>query len=308
MVSRGGRDSPPHRQLSRVKAAESRAVEIARGRRGIVLLDELLDVGLTKHAVARRVETGWLTRHHERIYSVGPLDPVGLIQAGLLACDEEATAWGRSAAALHRLLPFIDAVWIAVPRGSTRPPGLDIVEQTQMPKWTRREGLRTTTVPETLLALAATATYAETQRAFDQAHIDRRITTASLAPFLIEKSGRRGVRTLRAIAEGPATRSHAERTFYELLKLGRLDLPLVNVMVNGVLVDFYWPEHNLIVETDGWASHQRQSQRERDGTRDLDHFAAGVETLRITARKLEREPYAVLAALAAGLSRRASGR
>lgn len=279
-------------------------MDIAERRRGIVLLDELKAAGLSWQAIGRRVDTGWLIRQHEAIYSVGPLNAVGQIQAGLLACRAKAAAAEHSAAALWRLLPFTDAVSIAVPRGSTRPPGLRIIEQTTMPNWTRREGLRTTTVQETLLALAATS-YADARQAFDQAHIDRRITTDTLTLFLNAKRGCRGVQTLREIAEGPRTRSHAERVFYRLLEQGRLPLPLVNVTVNGHLVDFYWPEHGLIVETDGWASHQRQTQRERDGARDLDHFAAGTETLRITARKLDREPYAVLAALAAGLARRA---
>ncbi len=139
-------------------------------------------------------------------------------------------------------------------------------------------------------------------QATDLAFIQRRTDATLLTRFLKTKGGHRGVRTLHGIIEGPRTRSHAEQTFYKLLNQARLAPPLTNVKVNGHLVDFYWPDFNLIVETDGWASHGRRGQWELDHDRDLDHFVARVETLRITARQLEREPLRIVAALAVRLA------
>lgn len=275
---------------------ETRAIEVARGQRGVITLAQLVRIGFSEDQVQRRVKRGWLVRLHEGIFAIGTIGAIGKLQAGLWACGEAACAWDESSAALHSLLPYPAAVYVAVPRNGPRPPGLHVHRPTREIGWTRREGLRTADVPETLLALAKKSR-ALAQEATDQALISRRTSRAALTRFLSDRRGRRGTRILREIIEGPHTRSHAEKAFYKLLHAAKLPLPEVNVRVNGHLVDFYWPEYELIVETDGWASHGRRSQWEQDHRRDLDHFAAGTTTLRITARQLEREPFAIVAAL-----------
>jgi len=284
-------------------AAEKRATTVARHQRGAITFDQLVAAGLSRHAIAHRVTTGWLTRLHQGVYAIGTIGAIGRVQAALLACGSEAMASHQSSAALHALLPYPAAVSVTVPRDGPRPTALDVHQPRTMPQWTRRHGLRCTTVPETLLALAATAGYDATREAVDQAHIHRRTTTEVLTAFLASRPGRKGARVLREILDGPRTRSPAERTFFELLKAARLPLPLTNVKVNGHLVDFYWPDHGLIVETDGWGSHGRRSQFERDRQRDLDHVASGLTVLRVTARQLAREPHAVTARLGAALLR-----
>ena len=181
----------------------------------------------------------------------------------------------RTAAALHELLPYPAAVHVANPRDGPRPKAIEISRAARDAGLDAPRGPQIATVPETLLALA-TKDRSLAQEATDHAFIARRTSRPALTLFLDAKRGHRGVRTLREILDGPHTRSHAERTFYKLLHQARLPLPDTNVRVNGHLVDFYWPEHGLVVETDGWASHGRRSQWERDHDRDLDHFAAGV--------------------------------
>ena len=51
------------------------------------------------------------------------------------------------------------------------------------------------------------------------------------------------------------------------------------------------------VETDGWASHGRRGQWERDHERDLDHFGAGVTSLRVTYLQVTRKELEVAARL-----------
>ncbi len=281
-------------------AAETRAVSIARKQRGIIELDGLVAAGLDKDAITRRIQTGWLIRHHEGIYSIGELDDVGKIDAALRAAGEDAMAAARSAAAMDDLLPYPAAVSIAVPRGGRRPTGVIVSQPRELPRWTRRHGLKLTMVPETLLALAATATYGETLDATNQAFILRRTNTEQLTLFLNAMRGRRGVTLLREIVDGPRTRSHLERLFFKLLRDAQLPLPETNVIVNGHRVDFWWPAHRLIVETDGWASHGRRAQWEQDRARDLDHFTAGITVLRITYRQLQ-QPVMIAARLGAAL-------
>ncbi|MGI8624526.1 MAG: endonuclease domain-containing protein [Solirubrobacteraceae bacterium] len=134
----------------------------------------------------------------------------------------------------------------------------------------------------------------------NQAHVHGLTTTAQLTSFLTRRHAPRDAR-----APGDPRRSAlaigSRDRFFALLKASRLPVPLTNVMVNGHRVDFYWPEHDLIVETDGWATHGNRRAFERDHARDLDHAAAGVHVLRITRRQLDREPHAVTAPLGARL-------
>ena len=281
--------------------AEIRSVQTARTQRGVITLRQLLDAGFTPDQITRRVRTGWLVRLHEGVYAIGAIGAIGRTQAALLACGPGSIADAGTAAALHDLLPYPAIPHVVVRRNGPRPKAVRTRHPRVLPDWTRRHGLRTTTVPETLLAIAATDS-AAAREATDQAFIHRRTHASALTCFLDDKRGHRGVRTLREILHGPRTRSDAERRFWKLLHDANLPLPLTNVRVNGHLVDFYWPDHNLIVETDGWASHGRREQWERDHRRGLDHFAAGVTVLRISARQLADEPFAVVAALARRLA------
>lgn len=91
----------------------------------------------------------------------------------------------------------------------------------------------------------------------------------------------------------------------ELIRAARLPTPAVNVWLNGYEVDFLWREHRLVVETDGYAFHSSRRSFEGDRRRDRDLQAAGYVVLRITWRELKDEPEAVVAELAAALTRRA---
>jgi very-short-patch-repair endonuclease len=51
-----------------------------------------------------------------------------------------------------------------------------------------------------------------------------------------------------------------------------------------VEVDFFWPTHNLIVETDSWQTHGDRAAFERDRARDAALAAAGYRVVRFTWR------------------------
>ncbi len=67
------------------------------------------------------------------------------------------------------------------------------------------------------------------------------------------------------------------------------------------MVDLAWPAHRLIVEFDGWQTHHTRKAFETDRRRDQRLTAAGFRVIRITWLQLEREPYAVVARIAAAL-------
>ena len=67
----------------------------------------------------------------------------------------------------------------------------------------------------------------------------------------------------------------------------------MNATVEGHEVDFYWPEHNLIVETDGAATHLTPTAFEHDRHRDAQLTADGHRVIRITWRQLTEQPHEV---------------
>jgi very-short-patch-repair endonuclease len=81
-----------------------------------------------------------------------------------------------------------------------------------------------------------------------------------------------------------------------------LPTPRTNVIVLGYEVDFLWPEHKLIVETDGYDAHGTRRAFERDRQRDAHLQAAGYRVIRFTWRQLEHEPEVVAARLAVAIA------
>ena len=55
-------------------------------------------------------------------------------------------------------------------------------------------------------------------------------------------------------------------------------------------MDFLWPEHRLVVETDGFEHHGTREAFERDRARDADLQARGYRVLRFTHRQVVSEP------------------
>jgi very-short-patch-repair endonuclease len=72
--------------------------------------------------------------------------------------------------------------------------------------------------------------------------------------------------------------------------------------VHGILVDAYWPEHNLIVEVDGWNFHKTKRSFENDRRRDVKLQIAGYRVARFTAARIMHHPDQVACDLRALLS------
>ena len=62
--------------------------------------------------------------------------------------------------------------------------------------------------------------------------------------------------------------------------------------------DFAWPEQRVIVETDGFGAHGHRAAFEHDRARDAFLLARGWVVMRVTWRRLRREPTRVITELA----------
>jgi hypothetical protein len=85
-------------------------------------------------------------------------------------------------------------------------------------------------------------------------------------------------------------RSGTEVDFLALCRRANLPLPQVNVLVEGRLVDFFWPKERIVVEADSYAYHDDRAAFERDHKSTVALMAAGYKVLRATDRMIERDP------------------
>ena len=69
-----------------------------------------------------------------------------------------------------------------------------------------------------------------------------------------------------------------------------------------------WREQRLIVEVDGWEFHRGRVKFEHDHARDATLIAQGWIVIRFTAEQVNREPYGVIAQIAAALAQSARQR
>ncbi len=102
------------------------------------------------------------------------------------------------------------------------------------------------------------------------------------------------------------TDSELERRFLSVVRSAGLPLPQTGCQVNGFKVDFYWPDLDLVVETDGLRYHRTPAQQARDRQRDQAHLEAGLTPLRFTHAQVRFEP-AHAAGVLTAVARRLAG-
>ena len=128
---------------------------------------------------------------------------------------------------------------------------------------------------------------------------------------LLERTkGHRGQAKVRAALElydeRPVfTRSGLERRFLEVVREAGLPEPAMNLFVEGYEIDAWWEAERFGVELDVFETHGSRLSFEEDRERDDELLLAGIETTRVTAPRLDREPGAVVDAIRRHLARRA---
>ncbi|HSS32398.1 MAG TPA: DUF559 domain-containing protein [Solirubrobacterales bacterium] len=174
---------------------------------------------------------------------------------------------------------------------------------------TEEDGIPVTTVPRTLLDLAAVASVDVVENALREMEYLELRDRLSLPDLLTRYPGRRGVRRVRVALErlekepGGRRRSPLEERFAPFLRRHHLPLPRFNawIEVDGRRhqVDCVWPGTEEIVELDGWQGHGTRSAFRDDRARDRRLRVAGYSVTRLTWSQLDDEPAAIVADLRA---------
>lgn len=262
---------------------------------------QLLAAGVGSEAIRHRLATGRLYSLHRGVYAVGVpnLQPEGRWLAAVLACGTSAVLSHRSVAAHMRLLraepgPVHVTVLCSTPK---RRRGIVVHATRSLPQAERttRLAIPCTSVERTIIDLAATEDWPTVERAVEQAFALRLIGRTRMRDALDRANGRRGAKALRRLIDGlltdlPYTRSELERRFLRLVHDAAVPPPVVNRHREGHRVDFAWPPAQLVVETDGRATHDNPYAFHQDHARDLDLELADWHVIRLSWWQVVNEP------------------
>ena len=280
---------------------------------GVVSSRQLTALGYSRDAVSYATRAGRLHRLHRGVYAVGhtKLAWEGRCLAAVLACAPNAVASHLSAAWLWGLLrscPGTFHVTAATRRHAKKRIRLHYAPLADEDRGLQ-EGIPITSVPRTLLDYAAMATDASLERALERSE-ERGLFDLRAVDALLSRAGNHpGAKRLRhALAiyrEDPAfTRSGLERRFCDLVRRSGLPMPAANCWVGEYEIDAYWRAERFGVELDVYETHGTRAAFESDRRRQEDLKLRGIETIRITGPRLDREPTAVIDRIAALLAQR----
>lgn len=286
---------------------------LAERQHGVVARGQLLQYGLSPQLVEARVDAGALVTVYDGVFAVGHgrLSREAAWLAAVLACGSGAVLSHGSAVALWGIGEGGDRVEVTRHSGGTTRTAIWVHQTRFLPDdhIAVEKGIPATSVERTLLDVAARMGRRRLERMVVDADRARLLDWRQLWRVIERGVGRKGVGRLRRVARdidprSRDTRSPLEVDFLALCRKAGLPPPEVNVLVEGYLVDFVWPEERLVIETDGYAFHSDRTAFERDRERDLDLTAAGYEVSRFTYRMLAREPKQCAKRIRTALSRR----
>lgn len=279
--------------------SHQRLATLASRQHGVVSTRQLRALGYSEGAISRASAAGRLHRVHRGIYAVGhaALTRHGSCMAAVGACGPGALLSHSSAAWVWGLLPTLPLpieVSVSARGHSRRGIRLHHARSLTVDDRDREEGIRLTSIPRTFLDLAATGPKRRLSSAVDRAERLGRLDLIEIDALLQRRRGEAGTRRLREALEiyrDPVfSRSRAELLFLDLVKKAGLPRPALNFFVAGHEIDAYWEAERFAVEVDGWGTHRTRAAFESDPVRQEDLKLAGIDSIRLTARRIEREP------------------
>jgi very-short-patch-repair endonuclease len=277
---------------------------IARKQHGVVTRKQLLDAGVSKEEIRRRIQKGTLLVIHRGVYRVGHKAPSieARYLAAVLACGDGAVLSGEAAGWLWGLV-----------KGTAPPP------EVTSPKDRRIAGVRTkrarrgeisgtkwrgipiTTVPRTLVDLSSLLQLEDLARACHEAGVLHGTTPRHVEAVLDRRPNTPGAKQLRKVLRGEVhvTLSTLERRFLERLKEAALPLPKTNRVAGAKRVDCRWPDHRVTVELDSYRFHNSRHAWEQDRRREREAHARGDDFRRYTRDEVFEQPQPMLEELSA---------
>jgi len=298
---------------SRGRDADAVIRELGRRQHEVVSTAQLLAAGVSYAIIRERVARGWLHPVHRGVYAVGrrDLELRGRLMAAALSVGEGAAVSHASAGALWEIC--------RAPRGPAHISSLTHRRGSAGVRVHRCRRLRpadrgqfgsipATSLERTLLDMAMTERERAVRRAFHEADRLGHLAMPKLRAAWSETGPRKGSgvigRLIDEAREPVYSQSDLEELILDMCRDAGIPEPEMNATVCGREVDAWWAGARVSLEGDGWDTHRGRASFEDDRARDAMMLAAGIRVMRVTWRRLERDPAGVAADLAAILRRR----
>lgn len=277
--------------------------KLAEQQHGVVGRRQLIAAGLGSGAVRSRVENGHLIPVHQGVFAVGHrrLTRYGEWMAATLASGPGAVLSHATAAHLWGVRGSRMPIEVLRLSGNRRPHGVR-VHQTRLlpsPDITKVSGIPVTRIERTAVDMAGRLDQRQMEHFLVEADRVGCLSWPTLWEVLERPGGRKGVGRLQRVAarvdpRTKDTRSPPEVDFLVLCRENGVPMPQVNVLVEGYLVDFFWPRERLIVEADSYTFHGDRVAFERDRESSVALANAGYLVHRVTRRMIDQDPMAIV--------------
>lgn len=258
---------------------------------GRITWPQLRDMGIASSTLTTWVADGYLHRVLPRVYAVGHRAPS--IEADLSAALLYA---GPGAALSHTTaawwLGLIDerprAIQVTTPRRCRSRPGIRVHARRQCERFLHKD-LPVTLYPQTLIDLAATVPLRSLRKALANADYQGVLDLGAIEQLL--GKGTRGASKLRNALEAHQpklawTKSRLEARLVEICEQEDIELPELNVYIDGWLVDALWRKARLAVELDGHGNHHTPAQLRRDRRKEMALRAQNLTPIRYSEDQL----------------------
>jgi predicted transcriptional regulator of viral defense system len=284
---------------STLSRPDAKLAALAGVQHGVLARSQALAAGLSAKQIRLRLESGHLIALHRGVYAVGhvPHTPDARRMAAVLAGGPQALLAQRSASEAYRLTEPIEGPMHVVALNARARSGI-VFHRTRTldaRQRTIRDGIPITSVERTLVDLCHVVGPKQLKHPFDEAdhrglldgHELERVSGLCRGRGATVRLRRLMASRLTAVAD---SRSVLERGFMRFCAERELPQPAANVPYAGFVVDLLWPQYDLVVELDSWRHHKDREAFENDRRRDAAIQLAGCRTVRVTDRRLRREP------------------
>jgi hypothetical protein len=274
---------------------------LAEHQHGVVARWQLLEIGLSSRLIRDRVEVGSLIPIFPGVFALGHrrISKYGRWLAAVLASGPGAVLSHGSAMELWGLRGSRGDIEVLRRSGGAhrRRPEIRLHQTRSLPDdhVTTKLGIPVTTPERALLDMAPRLDTKQLERSLVEGDKSGCIRWPKLQAMVRGWRGKKGIGRLRLVAmevdpRAADTFAPSEIDFLALCREFGVPLPQVNVLVEGFLVDFYWPAQRLVVESDSFAHHTNRPTFEEDYERTVKLTAAGYEVHRTTWRMLAWSP------------------
>ncbi|MDX6676761.1 MAG: hypothetical protein QOE31_813 [Solirubrobacteraceae bacterium] len=298
---------PSHLHLDRL-------IGLVAGRQhGVILREQLTELGLERGAIAYRRKRGLLRPLYDGAYLWGQITPTvdARALAAVAASGSGAVVSNLWSLALYGLrAPDDERVDITVAGRRARSRGIRGHESAPLHHLDVRDirGIPATAPARSLLDSASELSTRDLADVVELAQVKRLVTKRDMAATLRRAPRRAGAPALRALLDEPAfTRSRAERLLVRLLRVAKLPQPAFNATAEGFEVDALWRRQRVVLEFDSYTFHATRAAFERDRRKTAALTRGHYVVLRTTWREMTGESHALVARAAEALALSAGG-